>query len=111
MENIIAYYKICGVKSPDDQINPIFNQLEKDIISSLLGANSEAYLTTKDGIKTFNETIIGGREKNKSKKIKGEKPETENSTQQPIAYPTSIKLYKPLKFKMVKLLFLIPKNN
>lgn len=114
MENIRSYYKICGVKSPDDQINPVFNQLEKDIISSLLGA-TDTYLTTQDNIKTFNETIIGGAKSGKNKKSKHLMNQAENpegkATEEPIAYPTTTMLYKPLKFKMVKLLFLIPKEN
>ena len=60
MDDIIEYYKLCGMVPKSEQLLPLVNHIEKDIIAVIFtNKQVHGFLEEKDGVYHLRETVIG----------------------------------------------------
>lgn len=69
MDPIIEYYKLCSVVPKSEQLVPLVNHIERDIVSVIFTKKHvEGFLDDRDGTYHLREDVIGAAE---SRKIGG----------------------------------------
>lgn len=63
MDKIIEYYKLCSVKPKSEQLIPLVNHIQKDIVVVIFTRKHViGYLEERDGVYHIRENVIGADE-------------------------------------------------
>jgi len=63
MDQIIEYYKLCSVVPKSEQLVPLVNHIERDIVNVIFTKKHvEGFLDDRDGTYHLREDVIGAAE-------------------------------------------------
>lgn len=60
MDKIIDYYKLCSIKPKSEQLIPLVNHIQKDIVGIIFTRKHVVgFLDERDGVYYIRESVIG----------------------------------------------------